>query len=395
MRRNAFSAQALVLAAILLTFPFSSLIAEEQKDLFEGITDSYGEGSSLGILPRFKLNPETGMGSGLKIKSTNPFGLPLMIECANLYTTKRNEQYEGSLATLPSRESRGGAYAILFAGYERIQDLRFFGIGNSTKAGAEGDEAAMEYRAFSGRGTAGWGFSGRYFTAFHLLYKKVRVREGEGDGIPRALERYYDIPGIRGGSTAGLGGSLIRSTRDSQWRPRRGTRFELTEESFPGSMNGKFEYHAFTADARAYRNIFGDYNVLAGRLSWRGTAGDGDRIPWWDLPGAGGRDSLRGFWEGRFRGRSAAVANGEYRFHIVKIAIPLLKYRPRIVLDGNVFCDAARVFTGDDKDPTRDWHWGAGGGFRLITGPNLMGRLDIGFSREIPCAVYFNFGTVF
>ena len=391
--------RAILLLSVILLIPIA-LDAEEQKDLYEGIIGSYGEKTSLGILPRFKLNPETGLGSGLKVKAANPIGVPVIMEFSNLYTTTRYEQYEGAIITPPSRGNSGGWYTILYTGFDRIPDMRFFGIGNDTRTGSGGNESTLRYRALSSRATAGWSFSSRYFCALHGMYRKVWVNDGIGEDLPQALEKYSGVPGISGGAAPGFGVSLLRSTRDSQWRPREGTRLELTVEETPEFLNRNYRFTLMTTDARACANIFGEYNVAAARIRWSRYFGNADEIPWWSLPQVGGRDSLRGYWDGRFRGRESIQANSEFRFHIRDFSFDAGWFHPRFTIDGNLFADAGRIYMRDDDDKEddtflRNWKYSAGAGLRLVTGPNLMGRFDVGFSREQKGAVYFNFGTVF
>ncbi|MBP7583952.1 MAG: BamA/TamA family outer membrane protein [Spirochaetes bacterium] len=383
------------IAVAIIGAAAAGLRAEEQKDLYEGITESYGSDFRLGVLPRFKLNPETGFGSGLKLKAANPLGAPVMLELSNLYTTTRYEQYEAAAIVPPLRGNDGGPYAILYAGYDRIPDMRVFGVGNDTRDGAGEDEATLRYKGASSRLTAGWSFMGRYFCALHALYRRVWTGEGIADDMVQAEDKFAALPGIDGGATPGFGFSLIRATRDSQWRPRGGTRLEISAEQVPRQWNGDFAYRTVVADARACRNLFGGYNVLAARVRVQRVFGDGDAIPWWALSSVGGRDSLRGYWDGRFRDRASALANAEFRFHIVDVSFGLWRFRPAFILDGTLFADAGRVFGEEDDTVTAGWKYTGGAGLRLVTGPNLVGRFDIGFSREQTAALYFNFGTVF
>ena len=108
---------------------------------------------------------------------------------------------------------------------------------------------------------------------------------------------------------------------------------------------------------------------------------------------------MRGFWEGRYRGKSSLLGNAEFRYHIMhlKLKNPKLKF-VNFIIDGNVFADAGQVFISEKiMDPylRLDYQYSYGFGFRLTTPPNLMGRLDVGFSGEQQFASYFNFGTVF
>ena len=91
-------------------------------------------------------------------------------------------------------------------------------------------------------------------------------------------------------------------------------------------------------------------------------------MPWWELPAIGGRDSLRGYWEGRFRGRRSVIANGEFRYHIIDIPLRFWIVDVKLVIDGSFFADAGRVFTADDMENSylsgsrdlNDVEWGLG-----------------------------------
>ena len=201
-----------------------------------------------------------------------------------------------------------------------------------------------------------------------------------------------------GGRTPGAGLALIRSTRNDQWRPTGGTRVELYGERVDPRAGADYAYGRVSLDLRGCLLLFGSYNVLALHLRGESLLGEEREMPWWELPAIGGRDSLRGYWEGRFRGRRSVIANGEFRYHIIDIPLRFWIVDVKLVIDGSFFADAGRVFTADDDldgRPRSGWKRTGGFGFRMSLPPRLIGRLDIGFSPEDRFVTYFNFGTVF
>jgi len=397
-----------LVVALVAVIGFGALTlanAEEQRDLREGITGEYSTEKEIGVLPRFKVNPDTGVGSGLKLKADNLFGGPMVLDLANIYTTNQYQIYE-LLFMLP--RIGGGDdywYFMMYLEFDRIPDLRIFGAGNDTsnhmydpEDDEVGDEATVEYVNVTQRFTAGRKLGGDYYVALEKFYRQVWVGEGDNDDLPQAQEVYAGLPGMEEGAAAGLGLALIRSTRDHQWRPTEGSRFEIFAEDTGPYFGSDYDYTRYLGDLRAYFLLFGDYNVLAFHARAEALEGKTGDIPWWAMPYIGGRDSLRGYWEGRFRGKGSMMTNTEFRYHIYHIDTKLGKVPIDFVVDGNLFFDSGRVFTSGEswrESFDKEWKYAGGFGFRFTTPPNLMGRVDFGFSREERFSTYFNFGTVF
>lgn len=397
-----FLVQISFLIFLLIILPAN---AEEQRDLREGITGKLTEETRWGFLPRFKMNPDTGTGTGVKLKGANVFGIPLYFDIANIFTTTRYQIYE-TTATVPRIGSgKDYWYFNIFAEFRQIPDMRFFGIGNTTENCMDdqtdnktGNESTLEFKNIETRVTIGKSIDQEYFIAIEPSWRRVSTGDGENENLPQAVDVYSGLTGIKTENAPAILISLIRSTRNDQWRPSKGSRIELAIKNTGHFSESDYDYSKLTADLRRYFNLFGEYNILAVHARFENLYGSFDNIPWWDMPSAGGRDSLRGYWEGRFRGKRSLLANAEYRFHLFNVSLKLLGLRLQYVFDGNIFYDTGRVFTpGDDMDdkPAAGWKKSGGFGVRLTTPPNLMGRLDIGFSEEMKFALYFNFGTVF
>jgi len=399
--------QVITLSLIFLLMCMSSVFAEEQRDLREGIIGEYPKETTWGFLPRFKMNPDTGMGTGIKLKGANVFGTPWLIDIANIFTSNQFQTYE-ALAMLPrfgACECGSYWYFMAFVEYDLIPDMRMFGVGNDTENEMfdeedkkVGDEATVKYSNVAPRLTLGKHLGKSYYLAFQAFYREVWLDKSVNDDLPQAKEVYADLPGIEGGKTPGLAIAFLRSTRDDLWRPTKGSRLELYAEEVGPYFGADFDFTRYGADVRKYILLFGKYNVLTMHIRAETMEGEFDEMPWWELPYIGGKDSMRGYWEGRFRGRGSVLSNTEFRYNIWNPTLKLRKKRIPCNIDGNVFFDAGRVYRYSFdwvEEGLHDLKYTGGFGLRFTTPPGLMGRMDIGFSREQSFATYFNFGTVF
>jgi len=106
-------------------------------------------------------------------------------------------------------------------------------------------------------------------------------------------------------------------------------------------------------------------------------------MPFYLMPTLGGKDTLRGFREYRFRGPHAILGQVEYRWEIWS------------GLDAALFYDAGKVADrrGDlnFKDLERDY----GSGFRFNTNEAIVFRVDAGFGSRDGKHLYIVFGGNF
>ena len=180
---------------LLLLLCASVVTAEEQRDLREGIVGEYPTETTWGVVPRFKLNPDTGVGTGIKLKGANVFGTKWLIDLANIFTINQFQTYE-VLAMLP-RIGSGERYWYFmgFFEYDLIPDMRMFGVGNHTKNEMSdtddekvGDEAAIKYINIAPRLTLGRRFGQNYYFALQAFYREVALDKSTNDDLPRAEE---------------------------------------------------------------------------------------------------------------------------------------------------------------------------------------------------------------
>jgi len=95
------------------------------KDLLESITGSHSEETSWGVVPRFKHNPDTGTGSGIKIKGSNVLGSPVTVDFMNIFTSRLYQSHEMTAIIPRAGKQDNYWYRMVTGEFYIIPDLRF------------------------------------------------------------------------------------------------------------------------------------------------------------------------------------------------------------------------------------------------------------------------------
>jgi len=133
----------------------------------------------------------------------------------------------------------------------------------------------------------------------------------------------------------------------------------------------RFNFRRYELDAQQYVPFDNGYKVLAVASNVVLTDTDGNNtVPFYFMPDLGGRQSLRGFRERRFRDRNSIFASAEYR------------WEAWWALDVAVFADAGKVAARRSDINLKDLEGSYGMGFRFHTKKAFAFRLDIAHSRE-------------
>lgn len=179
---------------------------------------------------------------------------------------------------------------------------KYWGIGNDTPDSAEEDYTpkALILRLWPQKRIASGWYAG---LAANIIDRRIS-EVSDGGLIDSGL-----APGVKDEQALGLGGSLIRDSRDNTVYPRRGSYHKLLVDLFAEVWFGDNGFGVYTLDLRRYFPVAGTH-VLA--LQALGIATSGE--PPFDLyPQLGGESLLRGYFQGRYRDRSLLALQGEYR----------------------------------------------------------------------------------
>lgn len=112
---------------------------------------------------------------------------------------------------------------------------------------------------------------------------------------------------------SGAGLSLTYDTRNNAFAPDRGALMQVFFNHFNPVLGSDFRYTAYTVDLRRFIRVYRD-QVLALQAYGQFNAG---AVPLRSLASFGGSNSMRGFYDGRFRSKNQVVLQAEYRVPIV------------------------------------------------------------------------------
>lgn len=273
---------------------------------------------------------------------------------------------------------------------QRFSYDHYFGIGNETEFSNDLYDDEYFY------------FENREFSIYYQARKEI-VEFGEFgqldvtasadfsylNGVSRGEETKYgeDTPFGSGKSWANkLGIGLLADSRNNEFSPSRGFRYEASIEASTSIIGSDYSYTDIRLDVRHYSKLFRSV-VLAHKLDFVSIQGD---APFWDLAIIGGDDGLRGYHLDRFRGNQSI-------YHLLELRSWLFSFWNDEIRVGNqIFWDTGRVFSEyDSNEFFNNWKHSFGGGLIFsFFNPDLMLRMDVGFSDET-YRVYFGAGYAF
>jgi outer membrane protein assembly factor BamA len=263
---------------------------------------------------------------------------------------------------------RGRAY------WDRDGSMRFYGFGPES---SKYDQTNYTLNTI--------GYVLRFGVPVDLL-QRIRVFVGNGlrfdtvgDGaVPRILSVGVNFPGLENQKpiqSTYLGGSVEYDTRDSGPTTTEGTLIQAWSNYFGKSLGNPGEYEYAGLDLRKF-HLVEDWFDLAGQFHLEQRWGYG--IPFYEQAQVGGKESLRGFGEGRFVDRGAIWVDGELRFRMA--AFKTRKVSAEFWVDP--FLETGTVFHDLSGISGSKYHNVVGVAFRGVARPQVVGSLDFGYGSE-------------
>lgn len=250
---------------------------------------------------------------------------------------------------------------------------RFYGIGQNSLQSNQTNYTAREVRAH-------WAF-GVYLNPVSRLifaqrFREVRVERG-ATSLPYTAASFPSVQGINGASILGHRLTFRYDTRDNLVTPTTGSltriyagiNINTRKSNFPTYFRYGLEFRKLFPSPTK-RMIF----VVRGLLQ----ATFGQDIPFYELSSLGGQDTLRGYGQDRFIDKHMVVLNAEQRIHLFQIHV----FNVNAEFSVAPFVDMGKVFHSFNTKLLTDYQVTPGFGLRGLVRPNLVGRVDIGFSRE-------------
>jgi hemolysin activation/secretion protein len=104
----------------------------------------------------------------------------------------------------------------------------------------------------------------------------------------------------------------------------------------------------------------------------------GTNVPFYEQSSLGGQNNLRGYGVDRYIDKNLVSASIEERLHVFRTQLA------GVTADFEVapFLDTGQVFNDYTDTSFKSYRMTPGVGFRGIVRPNVVGRVDYGYSRE-------------
>ena len=268
-----------------------------------------------------------------------------------------------------------GRYSVaVSAAHFKNATVRFFGIGPGTIQDDETNYTASETRA-------NWKF-GIYANevtqiAISQRFRHMQSIQQGATSLAFTGDMFPDVPGVEGATILAERISFHYDTRNSLVTPTDGTAVTAYAE-----INHNFHKGAEPLYSRygvEIKKMFASESkrailVIRGDLQ----ATIGTDVPFYELSSLGGQNNLRGFGVDRYIDKQLIAFSVEERIHVLRTRLA------GVIADFEIapFIDTGQVFNSFKNVGFKDYRITPGIGFRGIIRPNVVGRIDYGFSRE-------------
>lgn len=196
---------------------------------------------------------------------------------------------------------------------------------------------------------------------------------GPGRNVNPPSQNYFDeltAPGITDQPDfIAYHATFVGGYLGDPYRPSGIASFEFSR--FSDRADGRFSFDKFVFDGRGYLTLWCRQRVIAVRsFIVHERPDDGAEVPFYYMETLGGRDTLRGFQNYRFRDRNQMYFSGEYRW----------EGNPAVELA--VFYDTGKVFHDTSDFDFNNLKHSTGFGLRFKNLRRTVLRFDVGFGSE-------------
>ena len=268
-----------------------------------------------------------------------------------------------------------GRYSVNFgASFFKNATSRFFGVGQETSVSQETNYTAREARA-------NWRFGVHVNEVTQISVgqriRQVSLQRGATD-LPFTGEQFPAIDGVQGVSLIlGHRATFYYDTRNNLVSPTDGMAVTAYAEANQNLNNGDHPvYSRYAIEAKKLFPSESKRAILIVRADLQATIGT--QVPFFEQSSLGGQNNLRGFGVDRFIDKHLVALSIEERIHLVRTKIA------GVTADFEMapFLDTGQVFSNFKDVNFKDYRMTPGIGFRGMVKPNVVGRIDYGYSRE-------------
>jgi outer membrane protein assembly factor BamA len=267
----------------------------------------------------------------------------------------------------------GGLYLRTEWHHDVDGSRRFFGIGPQTHAG---DESGYTSKDSVGRVDAGFNFFHSWRATFGERFRRMEIEQNIIPNVADLATRFPGLPGIGPRNTVASEFRLLWDTRDLPITPSRGSSGELFVEKTSVALGSDSDYIRYGLEGKRFF-LWGNPNhvtVVHGLYEWV----NGPNIPFYELPSLGGRETLRGYGEGRLADRGRMVLNLEHRITFASLTMMGIQSN----FEFAPFFDIGSVFPTLPEVQSKNFRPVYGGAFRVAVKPNVVGDVEVGVGKE-------------
>src|SRR5258708_6807095 len=267
----------------------------------------------------------------------------------------------------------GGRIYIRGEGYyDADGSLRFFGIGPQTRSQ---DESGYTGHDKVIHGDMGVNFFQSWRFSLGLRYRRVGFDPPIVPGVRDLATRFPSLD-LHEQNTVVQEAHLLWDTRDIPITPTKGTTGELFFEKTAQSWGSDSDYIRYGVDGKRFFPWMDGKQITAvhARYDWA----NGSNIPFYEMAMLGGRDTLRGFGEGRFMAQGRMGFKSVERMELTSISLMGVTTKFEV----GPFYDVGTVFPRPQDASLRDMRHVVGGFFRAVVKPNVVGSVDVGVGKE-------------
>ena len=268
-----------------------------------------------------------------------------------------------------------GRYSLNFgASFFKNATSRFFGLGQATS-----EEEQTNYTAREGRVNWRFGVYANEVTqvAVGQRFRQVSLQRG-GTDLPFTGDLFPAVDGVQGESLIlGHRATFYYDTRNNLVSPTDGMAVTAYAEANQNLRNGDHPiYSRYELEVKKLFPSESKRAILVVRADLQATIGT--QVPFFEQSSLGGQNNLRGFGVDRFIDKHLVSLSVEERIHMARAKVAGVSADFEIA----PFLDTGQVFNDYKKVSFKSYRMTPGIGFRGIVRPNVVGRVDYGYSRE-------------
>ncbi len=357
-------------ALYVVTYPVRTLIGPlSSTGLFDRMWR--GLGRDRYFIPTFLVDPDPGLNAGFRASHLSPFHRS---GCVTYRLGYGGSQDFVTALTLRSRNRRKLGWSYRLTGkYEIIPDHNYFGIGNTALYKSRTYYTnerllALGKVRYSPRPWMFWDVALSYH---HNQLSRAAYVEPPDKSIEEGFPTEAEAPGLYNDPKKVWGEiALTLDGRNCPGRPTRGGLLEGYLGYARGVGDDEVNYVRYGGEGQAYLPLGRSSTLVLRAAGEEARTGGLAPIKLTELMRIGGRSSLRGYLEGRFRDNASVTGNAEYRY----------AFSPFIA--ATLFADFGKVMPRllefDFEDIHRSW----GLGLRMAASQQFLCRAHLALSDE-------------